>query len=114
MEDLCHLANNFAYRELCADILGSPLDLSDLESCLVLKPWLDEERHQAYHQLIDLNLVPRVKPFWYTLESREALIEAGSDVRLLGFKSLSLFPVAYEHPELLMSQQVAFRRERYG
>ena len=80
--DIQWWANSLAFREMVHELLGWPLVMADLEACLTLKPWLDDEHHDAYHKAVDLGVVPPLRGW----DGRTSLEGVG-------------------HPELLLSQQ---------
>jgi hypothetical protein len=55
--DLQFLANTFVVRELVHKVFCVPLAMQDLEACLALKPWADENHHRIYHDAVDAGIV---------------------------------------------------------
>ena len=51
----------FVVRELIHDILGSPLDLSDLEAYLAYAPWY-KNNLSTYRQAVEDGRIPAIKP----------------------------------------------------
>jgi hypothetical protein len=105
--DVYHIAKQFAHRQMTADVLREQVDLKDLETILVYKPWLNDKRHQAYHQALYGEIVPPI------------LGDSGHDRDSLSlperFMDAILDPILrpanrnrIEHPELLLSQQLKY------
>lgn len=110
--DIHALASHFVSRELAHEVLGSRLELADLEVCLALKPWLDDEHHRHYHEMVKSGVVPSFEEL--RLKSMSDLVQKFLKPGSLEFPGwyIEVFPVDPDHPELLWSQQWARRKAR--
>ena len=116
LTDVRHLAIQFAFRELARDVLAEPLDIAGLEATLVYKPWLNVERHLAYHSAVDEGVIPPLPRHHdamrkalrvsrgpaKTLAEAEARRKPGVDATV---SEIIFSPYPDEHRELLESQQ---------
>ncbi len=56
------LGSAFAFRERSHEILGSTLELGDLESYLAYKPWVSSKSQAIYERAIDQGHIPALLP----------------------------------------------------
>jgi hypothetical protein len=118
LADIRSLGDLFVTREIAHELLALPLETADLEACLALKPWLNEERHSNYHKMVELGVVPPVnveildvrKPIMGNL-IRE-LVREKRPPELAGWLIRSSV-ISREHPELLASQQTDLELAAY-
>jgi hypothetical protein len=106
--DISELSNSFVVREMAHELLKLPLETADLEACLALKPWLNEERHSDYHEMVELGVVPPVNVEMEDMTSairRDLFLKAGEKMPVLSL------PPRTSHPELLFSQQFKMYEE---
>jgi hypothetical protein len=113
LTDIRDLGDSFAVRELVSELLDSPSEAADLEACLALKPWLDEERHSNYHEMVELGVAPPIKLEFMDMTSptRRGLlsqVRGRIPLELVG-RLRSQAMLKPEHPELLSSQQWAIQ-----
>jgi hypothetical protein len=98
LSDIRWLADFFTLREIAHELFNLPLVTADLEACLALKPWLSEDRHSDYHEMVDFEVVLPV-PWGGLYPFMEELPEE------IARSTPFLHAVNMEHPELLCSQQ---------
>ena len=110
LRDVYFLARQFSQREISADVLNRPLYMADLEPLLVFKPWLNDDRQQYYHRVVDAggispppsrdSLIERTRLLMQAQASEGNLLE----VFVRGMTGIGVF--SQDHPELLASQQM--------
>lgn len=61
-DDLILLAQRFVSREIAHDILGSPLDLGDLQALLAYKRWRNDARRERYLAATTEGRIPALRP----------------------------------------------------
>jgi hypothetical protein len=107
--DIRVLGSSFVIREVANEVIALPLETADLEACLALKPWLNEERHSNYHRKVDLGVVPplNLELSDRTHPVRKKLLDEVSGQRPPELATWLLLhgPFRGEHPELLSSQR---------
>lgn len=106
--DIYWLASSFVFRDLNHELLGVPMETEELELRMAVKPWLNEERHKEYHQMVDRGVVPNVHPGFEMIHLLAMVANLPSEWVGSGSIKLSL------HPELLYSQQYKSRPGCYG
>lgn len=104
--DTWGLAERFAYRELVSDLLGTPLDLEDLEAHLIYKPWEEGERLEIYRRHIAEGKIPSLRLWWDAASFFEPvpLLQGFPDPRLGAFPNWGFPEGEYSH--FLLSQQL--------
>lgn len=105
--DIYWLATSFVFRELIHDLSGVPMETEELELRIAVKPWLDEERHQEYHQIVDRAVVPYIQPGFEMIHAFAVVANMPLDW-MMG-RSIK----QSQHPELLYSQQYQSRPRPY-
>jgi hypothetical protein len=101
--DIYIWAEQFSRREMFSGVMGSPLDMTDLEAYLAYKPWAGPGNLFMYSQAVEEKRIQQLPHAFHEFNVLDEIKAAGA-IDLYSNMSPSLNP---EHPERRPSQQIS-------